>query len=451
MEHDLNCPTWANRRYKVVAFDLWQYYSWRRYESCIRMRIDFDEHLDEALLAEAFEQSCVTFPLIACTFDTPPLIRPRWVPRREAAREILQVIETQGEEHRDEDIYRAFANVPSIKEGPQLRAFLVRSSTRDSLCLIANHMLCDTAGFKEYVSVLARLYSRIARGLDPSPAPFDSRRGIQTTLKGLGLKDWLLTPFINFYPNKNKTIDLQAPVGLAFESGPFSLPSRSVPAEDFKPLRAAATSLGFTVNTLFLAALALAWHRVCDIDRFHLPCTMDARRLVPSDIKRGITNLSNTCPCVIRITPDDMMEDIMAKFSEEMKAYRHRLLSASQFIQWAVPLAFAPWRWVKQRSFDKILHYPLTATNLGIIDEDCVRFGTVSVRSAHLAAAVTNLPAFVVGLSTFRGEITVSSSIEGDEAAKDFIYAVLAAMREELMAFGTRHSMADGSEVRYGV
>ncbi|MDR1183769.1 MAG: hypothetical protein LBK67_03120, partial [Coriobacteriales bacterium] len=187
-------PAWANRHYRVVAFDLWSYYSRCLYIPVIRIQIDFDRHLDEAVLAEAFEQSCVTFPLIACVFDTTPPIRPRWTPRREAAREILQVVETRADTLREDEIQRVFAGSPDISKGPQLCAFLVRDSMRDSLCLTINHMLCDAAGFKQYLREVARLYSRIVAGLDPSPAPFDSQRSILPVLKRFTPLDWLLPP-----------------------------------------------------------------------------------------------------------------------------------------------------------------------------------------------------------------------------------------------------------------
>jgi NRPS condensation-like uncharacterized protein len=409
------------------------------------MRIDFGEHLDEAMLAEAFEQSCITFPLVACGFAAARYLRPRWVPRPDAAHEILRVVETRGEVPENDDIDRAFANVPSVERGPQLRAFLVRGKARDSLCLTINHMVCDTVGFEQYISIIARLYSRITAGIDPDPPPFDSRRGIQSILKGLTLKDRLLTPYASFGPNENELKRLQKPVGLAFEKGPFSMLTTCVPAEDFKLLRAAAKTQGFTVNTLFLASLALAWHRVCNVDEFQMPCTIDTRRLAPPNVKRGITNLSGTCLCVIRIAPDDMMEDVMTKYAEEMKNYQQRLPSVSQLVQWEIPMAFPHLRRAKQKALREHDNFPLSTTNMGIIDEDCVQFGTVPVQSAHLAAAVPVLPAFTVALSTFRNKVTVSSSIEGDDAAKNFIHTLFAAMTEELMAFGSRHPMTDNT------
>jgi NRPS condensation-like uncharacterized protein len=442
------CLPWTGRRYKAEAFDLWHYYSWHRYESCIRIQIDFDEHLDEAVLAEAFEQSCVTFPLIACAFDITPLIRPRWVPRGEAAREILRVVEAQ--DNREEEIRRAFAEVPSIKEGPQLRATLVRSAgqgnARDSLCLTINHMICDAAGFKQYLREVARLYSRVAEGTDPSPAPFIAQRSTWPVTKGLTWKEYLRMPFTPFGPNMREIRKFPQPVTLAFESGPLSLLATSLPAESFKPLRAAAKTLGFTVNTLLMAALALAWRRTRGMDRFLLPCTMDMRGFTSPDVHWGITNLSSECPCIIQINPDDLIEDVMTKYAREMKVYRQRFRGANQLIRWELLARFAYFRladWIFRHMFNP---YHIGTTNMGIVDEDCVRFGSVSVRSAHMIAAVVPLPAFTIAMSTFRDELTVSTGIEGGEAAKAFVRALLATMMEELMAFGSRYPANDGQQ-----
>jgi NRPS condensation-like uncharacterized protein len=404
--------------------------------------------LDETVLAEAFEQSCVTFPLIACTFDATPLIRPRWVPRREAAREILRVVETR--DNREEEIQRAFAEVPSVKEGPQLRATLVRSAgqdgRRDSLCLTINHMVCDAAGFKQYLRGVARLYSRVAKGLDPSPAPFIAQRSAWAAARGLTWKEYLRLPFTPFGPNLKEVKKLRQPVALASESGPLSLLTASLPAESFKPTRAAAKTLGFTVNTLLMAALALACHRVRGLDKFLMPCTMDMRGFSPPDTHRGITNLSCECPCIIQIDPDDLMEDVMTKYAGEMKVYRQKFRGVNQLIRWELLTRISYFRLVSRTFRTTLNPYPLATTNMGIVDEDCVRFDGASVRSAHMVAAAAPFPALTIAMSTFREQLTVSIYTEGDEARKVFIRTFLATMVEELMAFGSRYPADVGQQ-----
>jgi NRPS condensation-like uncharacterized protein len=430
-------PAWANRSYRVVAFDLWSYYSGHRYDPYIRVQIDFGEHLDEAVLAEALKQLCVTFPLIACRFDTTPPIRPRWAPRREAAREILQVVEAPG--RREEDIQRAFACSLDISEGPQLRVFLIRDVQQDSLCLINNHMLCDGAGFKQYLRELARLYSCIAVGLDPSPAPFVSQRGTWPVLKGFTPRDWLRAPSTALEPDAKETEEFRQASGFTFERGPYSLLKSSLSAEDFESAWMAAKTLGFTVNDLFVAAFALAWHRVRGIDRIPLSCTIDMRSFAPPSARMGITNFACKCPCLIQIASDDMMEDVMAKVAEPLKVYKRGLYAVSQFVKWEIFTRRVSFRRVNRALWGTFIPYPLSATNTGVMDEDCVRFGNIPVQSALMTAPAAPSLSFIAALSTFRGALTLSTSIEGNEEAKSFARSVLATITEELMAFGTRH------------
>jgi NRPS condensation-like uncharacterized protein len=430
-------PAWANRRYKAEPSDLWHYYTWQRYESCIRMRIDFDGHLDGTILTKALRQSCVTFPLIACGFDAAPLALLRWIPRRGAAGEILRVIEAQ--EDREEEIQRAFANVPNVKRGPQLRATLVRDIQQDSLCLVVNHMVCDAAGFKQYLRELARLYSRIAMGLDPSPLPFVAQRGIQPVMKGLTWKDRLRTPFLSLKPITKSIEDLGPIAKRPHKSGPLGILTASLPAKDFLSIRLAAKTLGFTINELFLATLALAWHRALDTNAFLLPGTIDLRSFASPDAQIGITNLSGNCPCALHMSSDDTMEDIMKKFVELMKPFKQGLFGVCQLAQWRVRARSIPFWWMNKAFWNIFDVSAISGTNLGIIDEACVHFDSVAVQSAYLIPAAIASPGFAVGMSTFRNELTFTLSIEGDEEVKRFVRDLFATMMEELKDFELRH------------
>jgi NRPS condensation-like uncharacterized protein len=434
-----DCPAWAKKRYRVEAFDLWHYGSGHLYKPFIRIRVDFDGHLDEAVLAEALEQSCVTFPLVACEFDTAARTRPRWVPRVDAAREILQVIEIPEGESREDVVQRALTVVPDIKEGPQLRVLLVRDSERDTVCQIMNHMLCDGIGFQQYFGEVARLYSRIAEGLDPSPTPFVRQRGIGPVMKGFGLNVRRFTPARMGFPTTEVSKEHLYKTGFAFESGPLSLLTASLPAEDFRHVRVAAKALGFTVNDLLVASLALAWYRVHGVSEFMMPCTMSLRGFAFPGAKMGITNFTTQCLCSMKIAPDDMLEDIMARLVAPMKVYKQGLPGMSQLIACWLVTTFLPYRRMQRALKNIATTFPLCVTNAGIVDENAARFGNVSALSVSPSAPAPFSPSFLATASTFRDELTIALSVESDDAAKDFIRTVLATATEELKAFGARH------------
>jgi NRPS condensation-like uncharacterized protein len=341
---------------------------------------------------------------------------------------------------RKEEIQRIFACPLDVDEGPQLRVFLVRDAQQDSLCLIINHMVCDAVGYKNYLTEVARLYSRIAEGLEPSPTPFVRQRGTRAVLRGFTLRDRLRVPFAaTLAPGAEEIREFRQNAGFAFESGTFDLLTMSLPATSFKPIRTTVKALGFTVNDLFMASLALACHRVRKVDKILLPCTMDLRRFAPPGIKMGVTNLSSRCPCVISVSPNDMIENVMAKVVEPMKVYKQGFYAVNNLISWQLLLKSASPQQINQIFQDGDLTFPLSATNLGVIDEDSVRFGNVSVRSAHMAAPAAPPISLFTAISTFRDELTISVCIESDDTAKDFVHAIFSAMTEELLAFGSRH------------
>jgi NRPS condensation-like uncharacterized protein len=423
----------------VEAFDLWHYCSGHLYKPFVRTRVEFDGHLDEAILFEAIEQSCVTFPLIACAFDTTPYIRPRWVPRVDAAHEILRVVEIAEGQSREETVQRALAVLPNIAEGPQLRIVLVRDAVRDTFCLIINHMLCDGTGAQQYFAELARLYSRITEGLNPSPRPFVRQRGIAPVLKGFGLHIRLFSPARMGFPTSEASREHLQATGFAFESGPLSLLTVSLPAEDFKHVRVAAKALGFTVNDLLVAAIARAWYRVHGVGDFLMPCTMNLRGFAPPGTKMGITNFTTQCLCAIKISPDDTIESIMARLIAPMKVYKQGIPGMSQLIACWLVTRFLPFQRMRRALKDIATTFPLCVTNAGIIDENAAKFGDVFARSIHPVAPAVFSPSFLATISTFRDELTIALTLESDDAGKTFIHTVLTTAIEELKDFGARY------------
>jgi NRPS condensation-like uncharacterized protein len=402
------------------------------------MRIDFEGCLDAAALDAALECSCVTLPLIACGFDTAAFVWRRWVTRKEAAREILRVVEAPG--RREDEVRRALARTLDVERGPQLQVTLIRDAGQDSLCLLINHMLCDGAGFKQYVSILAEQYSRIVAGLDPSPAPFCPARGIWPVVRGFTPREWIKaigtspTPTLKREEGEEPSRDDR----LSFESGPPEILTASLPAGRFAELRSAAKAQGFTVNDLLMGALARAWHRVTGAETFYLPCTIDMRAFARPDTSLGIACLSGSCPCLIKTRPSETMEDVITQVVEQMRLYKEGIPGMVQLARWELYARFVPFLLMKRvfvRMFGGDGSTSLRVSNIGIITEDCVRFGDTPAKSAYLFLAAASAPALRILSSTFRGTFTLAFSIEGDEEATAFAQNILALTIEELRSF----------------
>lgn len=425
---------WADRSYRVQPLDFWHYSLQCYTDPFVELRVDFAAHLDEAALREALACSCVTLPLIACGFSANP-IRLRWIPRREAALELLRVVDVQG--RKEEAALEAFEEPLDIRRGPQLRATILRDAQRDSLHLKVNHMVCDAIACQQYVTLLAGLYSRIVEGKDPDPAPFCPERGPRTALKGLTLWQRLKTLFTSDKIYHKSIIAAYVAGPSSFKEGPLAIVTASLSAEEFRAMRAASKAQGFTVNDTFMAALSIAWSQVSGLDKLLLPCSLDIRAFASPEIPPGLTNLTNVRSCIVDVTPQTTREDVRAQISEQMRVYKGGVKTLRAHLELGLLFGFVP----HQIAGKVIRHlgkpYRITCSNLGIVSEDCVSFGSVPTQYAYLTASSYAAPAFTVRFSTFRDVATITLNIRGDEEAQATARAVVAVMRDELVRFGS--------------
>jgi NRPS condensation-like uncharacterized protein len=399
--------------------------------------------LDEAVLREALECSCVTLPLVACSFDTSSKLRTRWVERPETRRDILHVVEVD-EGSRETEVLRAFTEAPNIEQGPQLAAVLIRSGERDTLHFKMNHMVCDGAGLKEYLSGVARLYSQIVEGLKPTPPPFCPERNLQPIFRGLTLADRLRATFSSYWENTNAGMAAYKDTGLPFGNGPIHTMRTSLPAERFRGIRDAAKALGFTINDVLVAAIACTWHRMVGMDKLKLACTMDFRGFALPRATMGIANFSGNCPCLIQFSPDETMESVLAQFAEQMRDYKQGTRGISQLIKWDLMASLSSYRRLDKTFDDWFVSFPVLASNLGVIREECVRFGDVPISNAFFALPASRLAASVVALSTFQDRPTIAFNVKGNDAAMACAREALATILDELLAFEGRHMPSAG-------
>jgi NRPS condensation-like uncharacterized protein len=430
------------RNYRVESFDLWHYLG-RHRDFSIRFRVDFEGQLDEAALREALELSCVTLPLIACSFDTSSKRKPRWVERAEARREILRVVEVD-EGNRETEALQAFTESPNIEQGPQLSVVLIRAGKRDTLHFRMNHMVCDGAGVKEYLSELARLYSQIIEGLKPTPTPFCPERSLQPIFRGLTLAERLRATFASYRENTVAGMAAYKDTGLPFGNGPIHTMRTSLPAERFRGIRDAAKALGFTVNDVLAAAIARTWYRMVGMEKLKLVCTMDFRGFALPRATMGIANLSGNCPCLIQFSPDETMESTLAQFAEQMRDYKQGIRGINQLIRWDLIANFSSYQRLDKTFDDWFVSYPVLLSNLGVTREECVQFGDIPVSDAFFGLPASRLAASVIAFSTFRDVPTIAFNVKGDEAAMACARETLETLLDELLAFEGRHMPSAG-------
>ena len=412
----------GDERYRVEPFDLWHYFSRRLFEPAVRLRVDLADRLDADVLARAVAASCTTLPLIGCGFLGAGR-RPRWVPRPGAAREVVRVVDS-ADDH-EGCVHRALAAGIDLERGPQLTLTLVRQPGRDTLCAVVNHMVCDATGFTEYLRELSRLYTALVAGGEPLlPTPWRPR-GSRSAMRGLALARRVRVLRSRFDAYDESTVGTAGRPQFRHADGPVRLLTQQIAADNFAAARAAAKERGASANDLFMAEFAHAWAERTGVERVVLPSTIDVRQFVVPRTPLGITNLSSNALCSIQLGPGVDLDGALQQVTQQMAVHKNGTAALKSVLMWNLAVGALPYRYLASR-FTRLLTFPAVSyTNLGVLADETVAFGTVPVESAHFSTAIKPSPFFQLTVSTFRGVPTLSANIAGDDEAAAFATGVL--------------------------
>jgi len=411
----------GDERYRVEPFDLWHYFSRSLFEPAVRLRVDLADRLDADLLARAVVASCTTLPLIGCGFLGTGR-RPRWVPRPGAAREVVRVVTADGDH--EGRVQQALAAGIDLERGPQLTLTLVRQRDSDTLCAVVNHMLCDATGFTEYLGELSRLYTTLAAGGEPVPAPWRTR-GSRAAMRGIGPARRARILRSRFDAYDQSTAGAAGRPEFRHADGPVRLLTRPIAADDFAAARSVAKARGASANDLFMAAFAHAWAVRTGRERVALPSTIDVRQFVVPGTRLGITNLSSNALCSIQLGPGVGLDGALQQVTQQMAVHKSGTAALKSVLMWNLAVGALPYRFLASR-FMRLVTFPAVSfTNLGVLADETVTFGTVPVESAHFSTAIKPSPFFQLTVSTFRGVPTLSTNIVGDDEAASFAAGVL--------------------------
>lgn len=409
------------KRYKAQAFDKMQYFYRAAHEPLIHCIIKLSGHIDDALLEKAVSVSTDAIPMIRCVFNRK---KHCWQEAGFTGKDIVSVVHVDGLP--EETIRSLLAQTIDIFTEPQLKIFIAREETADTLCILMNHMVGDGVGFKEYLYLLADLYGKCKNG-SPMPAlscgprgalQLFKRFGVHEKLKILGLKHDLSAQ------KEQKPIVFEGDMNRPFFS------TLEISAEELESVKAFARLNGVTVNDLFLTAYAHVLHRETGHGRIILPCPVDLRKYLLPEHQHGICNLTSNLICDMTVDDSDSFFGTLRQISSQMAAQKisHNCLKSQitmELFSRIVPFG------VMQSVFHKAFKIPIVSySNLGVLDSVILHFG--DVKEAYLTGAVKSVPYFQVAVSTFRGCCTLSCNMYGTPDDQMRVARILRQIKDEL-------------------
>ncbi|HEX3018461.1 MAG TPA: hypothetical protein VHP31_11505 [Caproicibacter sp.] len=398
--------------YPFVAWDILQHLFevGKMNDHTLHFSATFAGRLDYERLKKAVDLSADVFPLIRCRFAEEGR-RPRWVDMGFTSDDMVTLAET---EHKEEAIQKFLCRKADLN-GPQLKVGVLRN-TGDTLCVTINHMLCDAAGFKEFLYLLCSLYN----GMESSP---EYQRGSAVRNRRLKqvLKSFSVSGKAKIFLRKN---DLIHPDQTTFNfegnlKNPF-IEIRSIPQDDFRRLKAYAKAHGATVNDVMLAAFFRALYRKYG-RVFACPCTVDLRKHLPGRKADGITNLVTMLVCDIGPEPGASFEDTLKKVNTAMNLAKSDTSSLKSILLLEMLFSFMPYRKARKLLEKKFSNAPIAFTNIGILNKGLLHFDGIIMESAFMSGSIKYAPHFQVALSTFDDEAVLSVNLYGSVSDRKLI------------------------------
>lgn len=414
--------------FRPEAFELLQYFYGTVHEPLVHALIVFSGRLDEAALCRAVEASAKTVPLLFCVFDASGR-RPRWRRRGFSGADIVKVV---------------FADLASVEEAanalltakldfyaePQIKLTILRAGDTDRLCVVASHLLCDASGLKQYLALLGALYAS-ETGVAPMRSFGTNHRKTRALFAGFGLRE-KLSILASRYDTKAQK---QTPV-LALDgdrSNPRIL-TRTIPPEEFELVKAFSRKNGASVNDALLAAYLRVLSRTCGERAITIPCPVDLRKYLPQDGNPSICNMTTNLFCSVFIDPNDRYLDTLKQVTRQMNAQKASPNCLKSVVSLEAAFHVLPFSLLKKEFYRFFTVPKLSYTNLGILEEESLRFGNITPSSAFMTGAIKYSPYFQIAASTFKNALTLSCNLYAATESVQAIEHFLSELHAELIS-----------------
>jgi NRPS condensation-like uncharacterized protein len=404
---------------RAQGTDLWGIAQAEYLYPLVFCHLELDGHIDIPRLKDAITQSCQIVPEVLCSFDVK---KKRWIDRGLTADAVvLEDTHDLGNGWRWD-----------LLSDTQLKISVCHHAKGDSLVFALSHILSDGTGLKQYLYLLADIYnsgtvltqiknnrdiSLFIGGIHPKPLPMRIRISKADGAKHLPFDD------------RN---DYASPEGEEYGS---CLRER-VSTDELAALKVHVKSLGCTVNDALLAAYARVAARILDTDFVVLPCPANLRQFFTEEPALTIANMTGSYVLPVTIGSDDGFDATLKQIHESLrlrKKYRRPFtkIRAVELVCRMLPSAIV---YILIRKFNYIL--PISYTNMGIVDNQKLRFEGCAATDCFLTGSYRHSPDFHLSVSTFRDNLSLCATVLGSDRRRELCQDALKHIKKELVTRG---------------
>jgi len=393
--------------------------------------LEFKEQLDSELLKKSVRLSLDAEPILGCRFVEDE--KKSYWERFDNIDEILWY--TYEENEQNAEAVKKFLESPLGLDGQQqVEVKLIRCSKGDTVCIKVNHACSDGGGVKQYLALLAQLYTKLSQDPNYKPPSMTGRRDAKNYFDALGIKE----PMALFNPQETGEPPTWAFPYHGLELSKMHVSTCRFVGQGFENIKTFAKERSVTIGTMILTAFFRSMFNMIlplQGNDMEIYVTIDLRKFIPKNKKQGICNLSSMMNArIARVCEESFEETLMrvAKMVEALKNVDAGLSSAVvmealgriDFSQSMGILKGAREQAVKSKKSSPLL------SNIGIIPE--LKFGNNSAYDCYIITPAMYAPGFMLGVSSYNDILTLVVSYYEPSTRKKDVERFLNTVKREL-------------------
>jgi len=376
----------------------------------IHLLMDLEGPLDPDRLFNALRLSLDAEPILGCRF-VPRWIRPYW--------ERLEKVDPAHLLKTDQTVEEFLGADFDEKRHPQIQALLTPDNR---LALKVNHQAADAGGTKEVGYLVSRIYRKLKDDPAYRPTPNLGSRSLKQVYRRFIPRRFfglLGRVFRELWGNLRPFTSMPWPSGLLKQGTPVYV-FWHIEKKRLDSARSQVAELSPTLNDLMVTAFlrALASHTGWNNNgALRLTGTVDLRRYLPERRGAAICNLSSFFFLNLENDLGARFTDTLARVKKQIDRLKTDFFGLGFIFGGylnSLPYPFFLSRLVVRKFFSRLQrkgNFPPAMTNMGIIDDRLLDFGSPRVSRAMLTTPVNQPPTMACGLTGFRDSLTMSMGI----------------------------------------
>jgi NRPS condensation-like uncharacterized protein len=399
----------------------------------MRFVIFLGQQINFEILKKAMRLAIYAEPVFSCFYKED--IKTSWWQKQDDIDPSLLIDLKEAVNDTENEIFHFLTLVIEPFSFPIVRARVIRSVQKDVLCINMNHTPTDGSGLKEFVKILASIYTKLLNDPDLEVNPhLDGDRSLNQVTDNFTFFQKLKFAREGFSsPKKGMSWSFDWEKSDKEERRFFT--TTKIAAETFDRIKSYSKTNNATINdmvlTAFIRSFTLTNVRNSNAAK-PIIVPFDLRKYVKPGDGGAICSLTGSLICNIGNVAGNSFDDTLIKVRDEMIKKKQLHAEMNMITQIYVLSKFINYDKLKEQLMNRKMPPIPLVTNVGIIKSEDINFNNIPVEDAFIAGAISLGNFFCMGYSTFQKVITFSIGYTGGDLQEQKVKVFLNNFKSEL-------------------